>query len=506
MTDQNCDVLVGVSHCRESVCVAGCRNNHHCASLDPSMPLCPFAGGQCVALSSEVILSSEEAACRVSPDYDDATMGDFTAESMLVMGAFAPTLRSSLWLTFELAINELSRLRTDVADELPPVLVALCDDDRTRIGESMRYLTQIGVRAAVASMEDAVLRDAVRLVDPSYGLLFLSPYGAAAAPSSFADRADLVWYLGSRYNEAAVAYDSLLQLAVEAAARRVPVDDLRMVVVVGASTEDRVLEQAVREQISISPSAARLLASGQYRRFELVEDSVVERAAQVAQIVEYAPHVIAFIAGGTFSDSGRAPRASVVHSLESSTDSAWQPLYVFGPRNVDDDSLRRLAVTSESFRSRSAGADWSVPLERTLSSAILQQFKARFPAGVVPETNLSVVFNAYDAVYYLVFALLASNHGTSTDVPQALMRVVRPDAELVTLDAAGFIRGLELIRSGADINASGSRGVAAFQSETHSRIGSAELYCWEGDGELQRRKNGEHIMFMGSGCAAEALP
>jgi hypothetical protein len=427
-------------------------------------------------------LASEEGQCLASSNYDDTTMGDLTAEDMILLGAFAPTLRSSLGLTLEMAASDFNSQRDEV---IPPVLVVACDDSPGTVELGMFHLTEeLGVRAIVASLEDTALRAAVMSVDPVEGPVFISPNGPVSEPESFSGRAELVWYLRPRAADAAAAYASVVQQAMTAIAARGAPTEVSFAAIIGAAPEDRALEAAVRNAIAVGGVP---ITNPFYQTFELRDDSAAERAAQMAQLAHLGPDIVLVFAGGTFSDLGRRPRASVAHELEAATGPEWQPLYVFGPRNTEDDTLRRLAAASPSFRARAFGVDWSAPLLPS-ALAVVSRFRERYPLAVAPETNLDVMFDAFDAFHFLAFAELATldelGRGQSNEVLRGLRRVTRAGAEVVSVDSSGLARLTELLRAGMDLDWSGTRGVAAFQPESHARSGSARLYCWNPGGAL----------------------
>ena len=117
--DADCEVFdERIGHCQSARCVPGCRSNQHCASWDPCVPICTTREGDCVSLTT----SGGE--CYASSGYDEAAMGEQTAAEMSVIGAFAPRLTSSEWLTMELAIEELGRSLSSM--QLRPPVLVLC--------------------------------------------------------------------------------------------------------------------------------------------------------------------------------------------------------------------------------------------------------------------------------------------------------------------------------------------------------------------------------------------
>ncbi|HWO12011.1 MAG TPA: hypothetical protein VNN80_21100 [Polyangiaceae bacterium] len=501
--DADCDVHDGVRRCEVSQCVAGCSSNDHCASLDPRTPLCQYPGGRCVAAAAP------DAACYMHTPYDEAAAGGLTMEDLLVVGAFAPTFRSPLWLTLELGARELNASLVDELTDAPPLLVVLCDPDVA--AEAVVHLVNdLGARAIVASLEDAALRSAT-LASSAEAPLFLAPSGSTMSSVDLGDRAEHVRFLGGRYEDGASAYVSALQAAADASlARGTLKQDLKVASVIGGAAEDRILARAVRERLRVDGlDADALLGQGRYQTFELREASADERAAQLTELVSYAPHLVLFFAGGTIPDANATPRASIVHTLESNIGPTWQPSYVFGPRNLDDATLRRLAVASPSFRARAIGVDVSAPLDPMIASEVDAAFRATFPAAVTSDVNLKVSYDAYDALYYFVHASMASEGAPSSaaELLVGLDRITRPGAEVVPVGASGSRRVFDLLEGGAALDLHGTRGSLAFDTLTRSG-GQPRLYCWLDSGESVDAGilDGDVLVTTGTACPDQIFP
>lgn len=183
----DCDVLgASIRRCVEHECVPGCENNRHCNAFDPRKPICPATGRACEALTSE------DGSCYVSSTYDDAVMGGLVGADQTILGAFAPTLSSSLWLTLSLAVEELNRAAALAGSLLAPTSVVLCRGGDDAAASMDHLVGQLGVKGIVASL-DAETLEAVRREPALEGqILLLSP---RATDAPLAGDGRWLWYL-----------------------------------------------------------------------------------------------------------------------------------------------------------------------------------------------------------------------------------------------------------------------------------------------------------------------
>src|SRR5690242_15550063 len=113
----------GAWQCLDSRCVPGCASNEHCSATDPRTPICSEPGGECVSLSSA------DGTCFASTGFDPVASASSTAQEMRIVGAFAPSVRSSTWLTLKLAADEINAaggVASAGGDQ--PLVVVLCQD------------------------------------------------------------------------------------------------------------------------------------------------------------------------------------------------------------------------------------------------------------------------------------------------------------------------------------------------------------------------------------------
>jgi hypothetical protein len=487
--DSECETLTGpVRRCENERCVVGCTDNHQCAALDPRFPICPEVGAECVDLLTE------HGECYVSSGYSDETMGSATGKDLLLLGAFAPTIRSSTWLTLQLAANEINaRGGLPVASGPPrPVLLVACDDQSAHLPVALEHLVRrLGVRALLVSLEQNMLQAALDLPATRGGSLLLAPTGSAA-PSAPAE-SELFWSLGAPGVLAAPLYpDVIRRLADAAVARGALLADLKIVSLSSAAAEDDALAEAVQPQIRLGTVGVfELIREGRFERLRLDDDSSEARSQTMRHLAAVAPDIILVFAGGSFTRPRGAPRVSALQLLEASDGAAsqWRPTYVLGPRNAGDPLLSQLARGGSGFGARALGITVERRPDPSLAVPLAARFAAAFPKAA-DSGPWGVSPAVYDAFYYLAYALAAAPRSElgsgATDVLAGLQQVTQPSSPRVDVGpgAAGLELALEMLGQHLPFDVYGSSGPADFGRD-HTRTDMPRLYCIGADGELQ---------------------
>jgi hypothetical protein len=472
--DDECTLPAGaVQHCQGSVCEQGCRNNTQCVSIDPRYPICTSPGGQCVALTDEA------GTCYLGSEYSDATMGALTADRMIIVGAFAPRLRSSTGLTVQLAARELTSAGLFAEG---PLLVVVCGDTLEQVPEAIEHLDRLGVSAILAPADPTALRAMVSLPAPGRERLFLSLGGYLPSEGSEAP-SDRLWYVGPSYSGVIEAFPSLIaEVAARAEARRgAPV---RIAVVTGSGEEEQRLGQQVRSRIVLNgQDATRLENEDRVHPFTL-DDFPDPRADRVAEIAAYAPDVVLWFASGSFGDVARRERSSVVETLEALAVSRadWAPVYLFGPRNTEDAALRSLALESAAFRARSVGLRADRAADPAVMTGFFERFEASFPSASAKRLALHPMPSAYDAFYYLSYARALSK--VSGSVNRLGADTERSDTQ-VTVGPAGFDPAARLLSGGIPFELTGTSGPLTFADADHARSAPVRTYCWTERAQLE---------------------
>jgi len=510
--DADCEASTGpVRRCEKSRCVAGCSNNRSCSSADPRSPICSDLGGECQALTSP------GGECYVSSGYHDESMGALTAQDMLFIGAFAPTLESPTWLALQLATSEI-----DAAGGMPtstaarqPLLVVLCDDAMGAIEGAMQHFQALGARSVVASLEADVLATALSLPSTRGDALLLTPGNPGLGLSEGSPR---LWSLGAPVDGLVSAYPAVLRQMVDGAvARSVARDRVRLAVLLGPAPDDEALANAVAARIELDGKLSDdLRREDRLRLFPVPDGPAEERAEVLASVATYAPDVVLVFLGGLLPSPSLEERSGAVRTLAQLAEaSGWQPSYLFGPRNAGDTGLRDLAQTSVGFGSRALGLTADRPPDPRLSEALYGRFALAFPNAM--GRNASVTANAYDALYHLAYANAAAprnERAPATDeIEVGLENVTLVGAERVDVGpgADGLDKGIAALLDHTPIELHGTSGAAAFD-ERRSRSGAVRAYCWRPDGQLgelaSRALDGGGVELVGdeaTACASEVF-
>lgn len=489
-TNTECETLTGtVQHCENSRCVEGCANNHQCAEFDPRSPICPEPGAECVEFTTET------GECYASAGYTDATMGSETGKDLLLMGAFAPTIHSSEWLTLQLAVDEINAAGglPTAGDTTQSIVLVICDDQLQHLPTALPHLVQrLGVRALLTSLAQNELQAALDLPATREQSLLVSPSGSPL--TSDGQPAALLWSLGASGGAAAPAYPALIQRLADAAVMRgARLEDLKILSLSSAAAEDVALEDAVASQINLGgANALGLSREDRFRRIHLSDDSVADRADALAKVIEYSPDIVLLFAGGTFAVPLGARRAAVLQQLEvaAGTTPSWQPTYVLGPGSAEDPAVRVLARDNPGFGARAIGITLERRPDPSVVGALEARFDAAFPQAAAAD-KWSALPNVYAAFYYLAYALAAAPRSTlaprAEDVLEGLERVTDETGTRVDVGpgSAGLDEAIELLGEHLPFDLYGSSGPARFDPD-HGRKDVPQLYCVDAQGDVQR--------------------
>lgn len=463
-----------VAYCDKGRCVPGCVSNQLCAARDPRFPICTEPGGQCVGLLTS------EGECYATAGYDEALVSELTARDLILLGAFAPSSRSSTWLTIELGVDELnSREQSAASGRQSRVIAVSCSDAAGTIDAALDHLVgELGVTALVASLEDIALRVALEHPATHNRALYLSPNGfnVWSAPAEASD--PLLWYLGPSYARVVPAYPTFLERALSAFERSGGSrETFRIAVVQSDAREDRDLAAAVVEALGVDYDVTQLLREGRLRTFEA---SAVRQ--DPAPLLGYEPQLLLFFASGLDALSPYPERASLLQLMEG-TASSFRPLYVFGPRNLWDTAPATLATQSQSFRQRALGVTAERPIVADQAALLAERFEQHFPE-LPPELPLRISFGVYDALNYLAstYAISASTSlpRTAGELAANLQRVTDPNGTPLELSTPQpMSSSLPTIET--RLNLLGASGPAEFDTD-HARSAPLRIYCWGNDG------------------------
>jgi hypothetical protein len=477
--DSDCDAVVGqITRCEDGLCASGCRSNAQCEAFDPRTPLCNTAGRVCVGFGTsngECFLGTALA--------DELGSSQATLEDAIVIGTFAPTLRSSEWLTVQLAVDELNSLGGLPSERgTKQVLGVLCDGSRATVAAAIDHLvTGLSSRAILASLEDESLRIALEHQDAN-GPLFLSPNSSDSWSASLAGGdPPFLWYLGPDYRDLVAAYSGLVARAHSSLVMQGRDPSLtRVATVVSEAKEDHDLADAVESEMELGGSLAYDLR----REYRLLRFGF-ESAEDLESLLNFGPDIVLFFVGGVRSQSPYSARIALIRELEAiAREASWRPIYVFGPRNADDRVLAQLAFEDSDFRSRAIG----VRGDRVVDDAVADSLRQRFASAFPSQDRLPVSLGVYDALYYLAYAVAATpgharaSQGASVD---GMSRVTDSAGESVAIGVGitGLEKATELLSAGDAFDLHGTTGPAAFDAG-HVRAGPPRAYCWLESGRV----------------------
>ena len=485
-SDADCESLTGpLMRCEQSVCREGCSNDSHCSSFDPGTPLCPSPGAACLAPVSD------GGECFLTSGYDEALMGSSTGEEMLLVGAFAPSFRTSTWLALQLAADEIASqggLPTAASGQRP-LWLFLCDDRVESMDGALDYLVnRVGVRALLASLEDRALAAALALPSTAGRALFLEPDGTEL--SSTGERAAELWSLGPRQANAAEPFHAAIaRAAAGVVAAGVPAQEVAIATVVSSASEDEALALSVTRDLALGGTGvADLMRQDRFRSFSLPEDPL-QRVETLAMLRSFAPDVVVWFAGGHFEGTPPVERIAALAELEADPGQAWHPIHLLGPRNRQSTVLRGVATLSPAFRTRSLGVGVGASADPRAQSALVGRLQDAFPNAQGDRAAFDGVGTTYDAVYILAYALAASHRdGAPLEVDAlrgGLLRVTDPMSEPVGVGPGptGLGKAMERLAAGLPFNTHGTLGAATFDGEQRA-AGNVAFYCWNEGGNL----------------------
>jgi hypothetical protein len=489
-SDADCNSLVSpLSHCVRSRCEPGCVSNRQCSTRDPRYPICTEPSGVCTSLTSP------DGECYVSTAYDDDTMGGLTAAGMTLVAAFSPDIRASSWLSISLAVDELNASARAAGSPQAPVVAVLCNDAPQGISSVLQHvLERLGARVVLASLEDESLRIAVNLSSTAKQPFFLSPFAVPIDAVAQEEASPALWYLGGLQGDMIPVYSALVTRGLEAL-RSTGVAEPRMLGIVGDTSEDAALADAVESVLAVDGYGARdLMALDRYRRVVLSDDSPDSRETTLDTVVRYQPQLVWAFVGGRFTVPAGLARSSFVTSLDAALrdNAAPEPLFIFGPRSRDDATLMTLARTTPGFRTSALGVDIQRPMDIDILRSAEERFRQAFPAASADEAGLSLSAAIYDGIYYLVYAMsyaavdlrASRNQLELTSLIAGLQRATDANGLSVTVGpgAMGVDAAALAIAQQVPIDFVGTTGPAAFDFVLRARPTEPRLYCWSEGG------------------------
>ncbi|HTV22500.1 MAG TPA: hypothetical protein VMG12_27615 [Polyangiaceae bacterium] len=482
----DCDLPEGdIRYCEDARCVPGCADNAHCLAFDPRRPLCDHPGGACVALLDET------GTCRVASGYDARGWGPLSLQDTNVVGAIASTPRSSTWLSLALASTELEQARNSIALQQPPMLLVLCDGSTELVGPAMAHLLDsLGASSIISATNTAALKIVLENAATRSHAVVISPSGSSVSPSSVDWAGDTLWYLGTDYADALPVYEQILPRAVSVAKARAPApDSIQIASIVGPDSEDQSLSDAVRERIQVDGlNYERLIIQERLLVLRIDSEDEAEPAPDLQRLLGYAPDLVLLFMGNREAPS-QLDAASVVVQVEAQTAALGRapPLYIMGPRSVEDVALQQLITERASLRSRILGVRSDPEFDSGALSDLRRRFAMVYPDVALQGRAFGVMPSVYEALYLLSYGLMAAS-GPRVEPSELLVGFER-----VTSGATGapidigpgperLGRGVPLLNDGENLGLRGVNGVYQFDASRHTRLGRPRLYSIDAAG------------------------
>jgi branched-chain amino acid transport system substrate-binding protein len=448
---------------------AGCTSSAECARR-LSRPAVCGPRGVCAALESD------ECALRVpeAPAAKDSTI--WLGMMFPRAGDGYDTLWGPAAQTVELAVRDVNDIIGGIRYKDPdrparPLGLLACDDsDDARAERAARHLVEdLGVPAVIGFRSS---KEVITLATSEFlphGVVAVATFNKSALISSIPHPSDsprLVWRLAPSNAQDAAPLSAFIAEILEPRLRAGPLGPrapLRVTVVrpdsaTGIGFEDGLL---ARLRFNGKPLAAN---AENFQELVFAEASADPLAGLSDKLVAFRPHVVAY------------PGDSITASLPEAVERLWRgssrPFYVFGTP-LQDEALARLVDTAPDLAARIVGI--SVPAPAVPNVKLAAHFNQTFGAN---QTATTTTPNAYDAVYLLAYAALASGDDTitGTGLARAIDRLL-PPGEPLEVGPARILDGYNALRDGRRIDLVGASGPLDFDQATGDALFDYVFEC-----------------------------
>ncbi len=484
----------------EGITATECELNEDCSlNVEGKWSICK--AGECVSLADS---SNGECRIVIGAGEGDSRYLHWASPPPIVIGGYASMTSSNPYgnsavPNYELALLEYNRVATQ------KVVMVVCNGREEKLGPSIDHLVgRLEVPAIVAGVYNGELEQLQSELDRIGQSVFLmNPLEAdRSIEGSGKDDRDLVWHIVGTSTELAPIYQPVLDAvaAVSARAREgteFANEELR-VSIVETSAGITALSGAVRNGTTIDGETLTSLINAGSAQLLLVTSTsgtaAPEQAGVIESLLEFAPHVVISVATQEF--------VPLIKNIEE----AWangtpegspRPYYIGSPYQYNDPAVTDMAASPlypirERFigvNHAPAGAD-----AKALYDTYLSNLRAEFSTAA-SGIDLAGTENFYDATWYTLYALAATNNPTGLRVAEGMKRLIDGMTEYSIIDPERTGNGITDVLSAlsvpsAHIRLNGTMGPPDFDS-----FGVKEtvpsVYCLgeTGDGDIVFREN-----------------
>ncbi|MGC4086613.1 MAG: hypothetical protein QM756_01710 [Polyangiaceae bacterium] len=447
-----------------------CTVNADCNGDGLPLSRCRLPEQSCVALESDH--------CRVVGDPSHPRALFFGAFASFGVSAAAQTMRE----TYEFALGELMQYGgLPPRDLRRPLVMVLCDNNSGSavIDEAVRHLTEdVQVPAILAALSSADLQ---RSFEAHSNTFYLSPQTVTEELAA-SDTEGLVWNLLGRSADLVGIYVRVVaQLETYLRGLASSTDPIKVAVVTElADSEEYDLSTAVLGHLKINAKSFNdNELAGTALRVDLSNVEAVKR------VIDFKPQLVISFAKARFSQAGGVA-AQIEQALTP------RPHYLLSPFNVGDAAdLEQLfsggsTVIGQTNR-RFLGIDGVSALDGT-SRDVKHDYESNL-RGSYPGALLGFE-NYYDAVYYLVYAMLAGGApitGRTTAFGMTQLYTGNPNNPSVKYyTGPGDLSTLfSLLPMRDPIYLMGAIGAPTFDSQG-GRVDTGSIYCFDDTYHIQK--------------------
>lgn len=341
------------------------------------------------------------------------------------------------------------------------ISLLVCDteglDDRTR--EGAQHLADVGIEAVVGPDFSRQVLDIAPSITIPNNMVLVTPSATAAAIRILDDR-DLVWRT--------VANDAIQGQTLALLVERVVTDSLESnlgdaEILVLARDEDAYASGLLEGIASTLPRSAS--GETQFTSFSYPaawQEFWVRRRAEIEP-----PDVVVML--------GASEVWSFAEEIDDFFDSEPQFVFADAAKNAQEAS-----ATDPNLIGRVVG---TAPLNVGDSGYIpYQSFRAKYRSEFEQDPDqFQFVANAFDALF--VIGLGAAAEGfTGPEIAEGMKRLSDTGAEAITGDQTGATQGIEILRSGGNIDYQGASGPLNFDETGEPDFTAIALWCFTEQG------------------------